>query len=88
MDYLQQVLGYKAEQIQRIEHVENYTMSFESGSITKAYLETPYLRIFLSQYEGYTAYGDTQQLGGFGFVSIVLSRNCRCLLYAKKKEET
>ena len=69
VEYLPRLLGYKAEQIKRIQSVENYRASFESGSITKAYLETPYLRVFLAEHEGYTVYGDTKRLGGFGFVS-------------------
>lgn len=73
--YLQETGRYKTEQIEKIMSVENYTAAFESGNITKAYLETPYLRVFLAEHEGYTVYGDTERLGGFGFVS-TLPTNC------------
>ncbi|XP_008781483.2 glutamate receptor 2.7-like [Phoenix dactylifera] len=66
--YLQDVLGYKEQMIERIGAAENYPKAFESGNITAAYLETPYLRVFLSQHDGYAVYGETHRLGGFGFV--------------------
>ncbi|ONK81101.1 uncharacterized protein A4U43_C01F25310 [Asparagus officinalis] len=69
MNHLEDVLGYKDKQIELIPKIENYSTAFKSGAITMAYLETPYLKIFLSQYgsEHYTVHGDTQRLGGFGF---------------------
>ncbi|KAG1330310.1 putative glutamate receptor 2.2 [Cocos nucifera] len=67
--YLQDVLGYKEEMIVKLGAEENYPKAFESGNITAAYLETPYLRLFLSRHDGYAVYGETHRLGGLGFVS-------------------
>lgn len=69
LKYLQDVLGYKEEMIEKLGAEENYSMAFESGYITAAFLETPYLRLFLSRHDGYSVYGETHMLGGFGFVS-------------------
>ncbi|WOL12416.1 hypothetical protein Cni_G21183 [Canna indica] len=66
--YLQEVLGYKDSSIGRIENPELYNEAFENGSISAAYLETPYLRVFLSTYKNYSVTGETHRLGGFGFV--------------------
>ncbi|XP_008781472.2 glutamate receptor 2.7-like [Phoenix dactylifera] len=66
--YLQDVLGYKEQMIEKLRAVENYSKAFESGNITAAYLETPYLPVFLSRHDGYAVYGETHWLGGFGFV--------------------
>ncbi|XP_073117129.1 glutamate receptor 2.3-like [Elaeis guineensis] len=65
--YLQDVLGYKEKMIVKLGAEENYPKAFESGNITAAYLEIPYLRLFLSRHDGYTVYGETHRLGGFGF---------------------
>ncbi|XP_073117127.1 glutamate receptor 3.3-like [Elaeis guineensis] len=54
--------------IEKLGAAENYPKAFESGNITAAYLETPYLRLFLSRHDGYAVYGETHRLGGFGFV--------------------
>ncbi|EHA8590826.1 glutamate receptor 2.7 [Cocos nucifera] len=70
LKYLQDVLGYKEDKIEKIEKPEKYIEAFHSGNITAAFLEVPYLRVFLSNYDNYTIHGETHMLGGFGFVSI------------------
>ncbi|KAJ3702179.1 hypothetical protein LUZ61_005884 [Rhynchospora tenuis] len=67
-NYLTSVLNYSAESIVNINNGSEYKLAFENGTITAAYLEVPYLRVFLSQNDNYTVYGETQMLGGFGFV--------------------
>lgn len=67
LKYLRDVLGYKEQQMVKIHEAESYPKAFESGNITAAFLEVPYLRVFLSRYDGYTVYGETYMLGGFGF---------------------
>ncbi|KAH7659824.1 Periplasmic binding protein-like I protein, partial [Dioscorea alata] len=59
---LEEVLGYPSWKIHKIKTENNYPEAFESGKITTAFLETPYLRVFLSRHKDYT-----YQLGGFGF---------------------
>ena len=39
--YLEEILGYTEQQIEKIRSVENYNIAFKSGHITMAYLETP-----------------------------------------------
>ncbi|KAG6526116.1 hypothetical protein ZIOFF_016093 [Zingiber officinale] len=68
LKYLQNVLNFKAQNIMTIGKSEAYIDAFKSGNISAAYLETPYLRVFLSRYDKYTAIGETYMLGGFGFV--------------------
>ncbi|XP_010910252.1 glutamate receptor 2.7 [Elaeis guineensis] len=65
--YLQDVLGYKEDKFVKIGKAENYVDAFESGNITAAILEVPYLRVFISKHDDYTAQGETYMLGGFGF---------------------
>ncbi|XP_042466211.1 glutamate receptor 2.7-like [Zingiber officinale] len=67
LKYLQNVLNFKAQNIMTIGKSEAYIDAFKSGNISAAYLETPYLRVFLSRYDKYTAIGETYMLGGFGF---------------------
>lgn len=66
--YLQDVLGYKPEQIVLTRHVDEYADNFERGIIESAYLETESLRVFLADHDGYTVYGDSYNFGGLGFV--------------------
>ncbi|WOL12414.1 hypothetical protein Cni_G21181 [Canna indica] len=68
LKYLKEVLHYNDSNIGRIWSPELYNEAFKSGNISAAYLETPYLRVFLSKYEKYSVTGKTYRLGGFGFV--------------------
>ncbi|KAJ4750118.1 Glutamate receptor [Rhynchospora pubera] len=66
-NYLTSVLNYSSESIVKIYNGSDYKLAFENGTITAAYLEVPYLRVFLSQNDNYTVHGETKMLGGFGF---------------------
>jgi ionotropic glutamate receptor len=68
-NYLTSVLHYPPDSIVKINFANEYKSAFENGTITAAYLEVPYLRVFLSQYDKYTVTNETQMLGGFGFLS-------------------
>ncbi|KAJ3695339.1 hypothetical protein LUZ60_000716 [Juncus effusus] len=67
LNYLKDVLHYKQEIILAT-NSSDYPNAFQNGTITAAFLEVPYVRVFLSKYKGYTVYGETHMLGGFGFV--------------------
>jgi hypothetical protein len=67
--YLQDVLRYPPQRIHTFESAENYPKAFESETITAAYMESPYLRVFLSRHKDYVVHGETHRLGGLGFVS-------------------
>ena len=75
LKYLQEVLGYKEQKIEKVGVENNYPRAFDSGNITAAYLEVPYMRVFLAQHKGYTAHGEIHRLGGFGFVSFQFQLN-------------
>jgi hypothetical protein len=51
------------DSIVKIYFANEYKSAFSNGSITAAYLEVPYLRVFLSQYANYTVTNETQMLG-------------------------
>ncbi|RWW18416.1 hypothetical protein GW17_00017600 [Ensete ventricosum] len=80
LKYLQEVLHYNNSRIEAIGQPEEYVEAFKSGNITAAYLETPYLRVFLSQHQGFSVSGETHRLGGFGFVSITKPAMANILL--------
>lgn len=65
LKYLQEVMGYKQQKIERIGIMDDTLLH---GDVTTVYVEAPYLRVFLSEHSGYTAYGEPHRLGGFGFV--------------------
>ncbi|KAJ4772856.1 Glutamate receptor [Rhynchospora pubera] len=64
--YLKNVL--RKENIVEIENPDDYSVKFENGDITAAYIESPYVPEFLSKNKHYAVYGETQMLGGFAFV--------------------
>ncbi|KAJ3688270.1 hypothetical protein LUZ61_017434 [Rhynchospora tenuis] len=64
--YLKTVLNM--EKIVAIENPDDYSVKFENGDITAAYIESPYVPEFLSKNKKYAVYGETQMLGGFAFV--------------------
>ncbi|XP_077251166.1 glutamate receptor 2.7-like isoform X1 [Tasmannia lanceolata] len=68
--YLTEVLHFDQSSIVRLNYLEeDYSDAFNSGRIVAAFLEIPYLRIFLSKYcKGYTTLEPSYSLGGFGFV--------------------
>ncbi|KAI8567927.1 hypothetical protein RHMOL_Rhmol02G0159100 [Rhododendron molle] len=65
-DYLRNVLRF--ENVIEVGNQENYPKKFKSGSITAAFLELPYEKVFLKEYcDEYTATGPVYRFGGFGF---------------------
>ncbi|KAJ3702207.1 hypothetical protein LUZ61_005912 [Rhynchospora tenuis] len=68
-NYLQSAFNYKPENLVTITTPDEFTMAFKNGTITAAYLELPYLRVFLSEHSNYATSGESRTLGGFGFVS-------------------
>ncbi|KAK3039920.1 hypothetical protein RJ639_027755 [Escallonia herrerae] len=67
LDYLQRVL--RLNNIKSIVNPHDYPQEFDSGSITAAFLELPYERVFCQEYcNRYTLTGPTYRFGGFGFV--------------------
>ncbi|KAJ3687254.1 hypothetical protein LUZ61_016418 [Rhynchospora tenuis] len=67
VSYLEKVLNYKPENIVPIRVQAEYSAAFENKTITAAYIELPYVRVFLSQNDNYAVYGEIQTLGGFSF---------------------
>lgn len=60
LKYLKDVLGYKERNAEWIRSPEAYSEAFKSNKISAAYLETPYIRVFLSRYKDFTVSGETQ----------------------------
>ncbi|KAJ4820517.1 Glutamate receptor [Rhynchospora pubera] len=70
--YLENALNFN--KIIPIEDPKEYSDAFENGTITAAYIESPYVPEFLSKNKNYAVYGETQMLGGFAFVSSKMRR--------------
>lgn len=69
LDYLKNVLKFKPENIITIGSEYNYTEEFENKSISAAFLELPYAKVFMNHYcKGYTATTPTYRFGGLGFI--------------------
>jgi hypothetical protein len=69
-DYLQSTFNYGPEKFVKIEKRDEFSMAFKNRTINAAYLELPYLRVFLEEDgQHYATYGESRTLGGFGFVS-------------------
>ncbi|KAJ1687597.1 hypothetical protein LUZ63_018987 [Rhynchospora breviuscula] len=66
-DYLLSTFNYKPENLVPINRPEDFSTAFENGIINAAYLELPYLRVFLSDHSNYATSGESRTLGGFGF---------------------
>ena len=69
VSYLEKVLNFKPENIVRIRDQGDYLVAFQKKTITSAYIESAYVRVFLSKHNDYAVYGETPMLGGFAFVS-------------------
>ncbi|XP_078152531.1 glutamate receptor 2.7-like [Carex rostrata] len=67
ISYLENVLNYKPENIVRMRGPDDYLVAFQKKTITVAYLESPYVRVFLSKHNDYAVYGETHMLSGFAF---------------------
>ncbi|XP_011027731.1 PREDICTED: glutamate receptor 2.9-like isoform X2 [Populus euphratica] len=67
-NYLQNVLGFKPENIKNVGSEYNYEGEFESASISAAFLELPYGKVFIGHYcKRYSATTPTYRFGGLGF---------------------
>lgn len=67
--YLINVIGFKADDIKKIDSINDYPVAFKKGDIKAAFFVVPHAKVFLAKYcTGYTMTGPTFKLGGFGFV--------------------
>lgn len=68
--YLEKVEKFKPENIININNENNYVSAFKNYSISAAFLELPYEKVYISKYcKGYSASTPTTRFGGLGFVS-------------------
>ena len=71
--YLEEALGFRSENIVKIRTGEEYPPALESGKISAAFLEVPYVKLLLSKYcSNLITSGPALKVGGFGFVSTIL----------------
>ncbi|KAJ0025157.1 hypothetical protein Pint_08771 [Pistacia integerrima] len=69
VNYLTNVLEFKAENVRKINSINDYPTDFERGDIAAAFFVVPHAKVFLAKFcKGYTTAGPTLNLGGFGFV--------------------
>ncbi|XP_077229051.1 glutamate receptor 2.9-like [Tasmannia lanceolata] len=69
LKYLQDVLHFPSKNIIKVSTADDYPEDLRSGKIAAAFLELPYLKVFLAKYcKGFAIAGPTYRLGGFGFV--------------------
>ncbi|KAJ6360792.1 hypothetical protein OIU77_004752 [Salix suchowensis] len=67
--YLRDVLKIHPDNIVRIYSEDDYAQALVNEEIAAAYLEVPYLKVFLAKYcKGFTTSGPIYKVGGFGFV--------------------
>ncbi|KAJ6763933.1 IONOTROPIC GLUTAMATE RECEPTOR [Salix purpurea] len=67
--YLTDVLKIHPDNIVRIYSEDDYAQALVNEEIAAAYLEVPYLKVFLAKNcEGFTTSGPIYKVGGFGFV--------------------
>ncbi|KAK0580104.1 hypothetical protein LWI29_036408 [Acer saccharum] len=68
-EYLENVLGFKSDNILNVSSEYNYQEEFKNNIIAAAFLEVPYEKVFITQHcGGYTATAPTYRFGGLGFV--------------------
>ncbi|KAM7276723.1 hypothetical protein ACFE04_018589 [Oxalis oulophora] len=66
--YLETVLKFKPENIVRIQSEDEYLQRLKNGNIAAAFLEVPYVKVFLAKYcDGFTTAKQSYKVGGFGF---------------------
>jgi ionotropic glutamate receptor len=76
--YMQNVLNFKAENIVNVSRADDYPKEFESNSISAAFLELPYEKVFLDKHcKKFTGTIRTNRFGGLGFVGSF----CLCLFF-------
>ena len=68
--YLEDALGFEPQNIVKIHSEDEYPLALESGKIKAAFLEVPYVKLFLAKHcKNFTTSGQPLNVGGFGFVS-------------------
>ncbi|XP_050208563.1 glutamate receptor 2.5-like isoform X2 [Mercurialis annua] len=69
VNYLEQALGFDPENIVKVYSSDHYAQALSSGKIAAAFLEVPYVKVFLAKNcIGFSTSGPTYRVGGFGFV--------------------
>lgn len=67
--YLEDVLDFKKDNIKNISSQYAYPNEFQKGTISAAFLELPYEKVFMNRYcKKYTASNPLSRFGGLGFV--------------------
>lgn len=70
VNYLQ-ILGFSPANIIKVDSGDEYPEALIRGDIAAAFLEVPYVKVFLARYcDGFTTSKQTFKIGGFGFVSV------------------
>jgi len=65
------VVGFDPKNIVEVHAEDDYPEALKKGEIKAAFLEVPYVKMYLAKYcEGFTTSGPTLKVGGFGFVSV------------------
>lgn len=71
--YLEDVLGFKPANIKNISTSEEYHQALMRKEIAAAFLEIPYVKVFLAKHcNGFSTLSQTFKVGGFGFVCTLL----------------
>ncbi|KAH7512618.1 hypothetical protein FEM48_Zijuj12G0110000 [Ziziphus jujuba var. spinosa] len=66
--YLNEVLGFKDNNIKNFSTAEEYAKALRSREIAAAFLEVPLAKLFLAKYcKGFVTPGPTYKVGGFGY---------------------
>ncbi|KAL2523539.1 Glutamate receptor 2.7 [Abeliophyllum distichum] len=67
-DYLEKVLGFHPNNLQKISSTQEYAEAFRSGKIAVAFLEAPEAKVFVAQHcKTFTIAGPRYHVGGYGF---------------------
>lgn len=68
MKYVERQLGYKSENINLIIDENDYLKAFKNGSISAAFLEIPYAKLFVNAHcKDFTVTGSSYKFGGLSF---------------------
>ncbi|RDX68523.1 Glutamate receptor 2.1, partial [Mucuna pruriens] len=66
--YLQDALGFNAENIRQFDSQESYVDALRNKTIAAAFLDIPEAKIFLAKHcKGFVQAGTTYKIGGYGF---------------------
>ncbi|KAF5203876.1 Glutamate receptor 2.2 [Thalictrum thalictroides] len=67
--YLEDVFGLHPKNIIPFDSYTDYPLALEKGEIVAAFLEVPYIKVFLAKHcKDFVVVGPTYTIGGFGFV--------------------